>query len=234
MLTFIQNRYMMMSIIVESEGNVNEKIEISLPLREQVCNIIRGRIYRGELTSGTMLSERSVSRELGISTTPVKEAFRVLTAEGLLVTLPRRGVQVTDVTTNLEYVNFIRSALEGVAAYLAARNISKDQEAVLCSSIEKVEQGLAQDKFEEVTRYNDIIHETIREASGSIYLLNLLKDLREIDKCLRVKSIQFSEEERQQSFKEHYAIVQAVLAHDSEEAEKQMVNHIRVGFKRII
>ena len=87
---------------------MNEKIKINLPLREQVCNIIRGRIYRGELESGTMLSERSVSRELGISTTPIKEAFRVLTAEGLLVTLPRKGAQVTDVATNLEYVNFIR------------------------------------------------------------------------------------------------------------------------------
>ena len=109
---------------------MNEKIKINLPLREQVCNIIRGRIYRGELESGTMLSERSVSRELGISTTPIKEAFRVLTAEGLLVTLPRKGAQVTDVATNLEYVNFIRSALEGVAAYLAARNITPEQEAI--------------------------------------------------------------------------------------------------------
>lgn len=213
---------------------MNEKIKINLPLREQVCNIIRGRIYRGELESGTMLSERSVSRELGISTTPIKEAFRVLTAEGLLVTLPRKGAQVTDVATNLEYVNFIRSALEGVAAYLAARNISPEQEAILKTSIKKAEDGLKTDNFEKVTKYNDQIHETIREASNSVYLKNMLKDLREIDQCLRVKSVQFSGGERQQSFCEHRAIVEAVLDHDSEEAERQMVNHIRSGFRRLI
>ena len=85
-----------------------------------------------------------------------------------------------------------------------------------------------------MTKYNDQIHKTIREASNSVYLKNMLKDLREIDQCLRVKSVQFSGGERQQSFCEHRAIVEAVLDHDSEEAERQMVNHIRSGFRRLI
>lgn len=61
------------------------------PIRDQVADILRKRIISGDLANGEKLSERQISAELNISTTPVKEAFRLLQAEGLIYTLPRKG-----------------------------------------------------------------------------------------------------------------------------------------------
>ncbi|MEI3190540.1 MAG: winged helix-turn-helix domain-containing protein [Lachnospiraceae bacterium] len=60
------------------------------PIRDQVADILRKRIISGDLANGEKLSERQISAELNISTTPVKEAFRLLQAEGLIYTLPRK------------------------------------------------------------------------------------------------------------------------------------------------
>ena len=63
----------------------------AVPIRDQVADILRKRIISGDLANGERLSERQISAELNISTTPVKEAFRLLQAEGLIYTLPRKG-----------------------------------------------------------------------------------------------------------------------------------------------
>lgn len=60
-------------------------------MREQVANIIRKRIITGQIETDQQLIERELSRELDISTTPVKEAFHILESEGLLYTVSRKG-----------------------------------------------------------------------------------------------------------------------------------------------
>lgn len=75
------------------------------PIRDQVADILRKRIISGDLANGEKLSERQISAELNISTTPVKEAFRLLQAEGLIYTLPRKGSFVS--------ANGIRACLSG-------------------------------------------------------------------------------------------------------------------------
>ena len=62
------------------------------PIRDQVADILRKRIISGDLANGEKLSERQISTELNISTTPVKEAFRLLQAEGLIVHPAEKGI----------------------------------------------------------------------------------------------------------------------------------------------
>ena len=95
------------------------------PIRDQVADILRKRIISGDLANGEKLSERQISAELNISTTPVKEAFRLLQAEGLIYTLPRKGSFVSANASEHAYqVMLLRSSIDGVAAYLAAKRIN--------------------------------------------------------------------------------------------------------------
>src|SRR3977135_603425 len=64
-------------------------------LREHVHDVLRRAIIAGELPSGTILKERQMAAQLGVSTTPLKEALRRLEGEGLVATEPRRGIRVT-------------------------------------------------------------------------------------------------------------------------------------------
>ena len=209
-----------------------EKI-ITLPFRDQAASIIRSRIFRGELEPGTLLSERILSEELGISTTPVKEALRELNAEGLVKTLPRRGTVVADVRGNLECLSYIRAALEGLSANFAAKNISKEQEMELSTITERIRICTERDDAAGVAEQNDNLHRLLREAAGSLYLSNLLQQLGEIDASIRDRSVYRSREERERVCGEHLAIAAAVLSHDREKADALMNRHIREGYRRL-
>ena len=212
---------------------MNEKIEVGLTIREQVCNILRGRIFRGELPAGTLLSERTLSAELNISTMPIKEAFRVLSSEGLLTIVPRKGAEVSDIGKNKRYISYIRAALEGVAAYFAAQMAEDSQIEELDRAIKGVKACLEDGNLEKLQENNALIHEILRKAAGSSYLYRLLRDLAEMDKYMRIKAAGHSEEERLQDYEEHYQIIQAVREHNSIKAEELMRNHIRMGYERL-
>ena len=140
------------------------------PIRDQVADILRKRIISGELANGERLSERQISSELNISTTPVKEAFRLLQAEGLIYTLPRRGSFVSANASEHAYqVMLLRSSIDGVAAYLAAKRNNEElfrtMEEPLLKAEELINEG-AEDS-EMISHYNDAFHLAIREASGN-------------------------------------------------------------------
>ena len=217
----------------KSRKRMDEKIKVGLTIREQVCNILRGRIFRGELPAGTLLSERTLSAELNISTMPIKEAFRVLSSEGLLTIVPRKGAEVSDIGKNKRYISYIRAALEGVASYFAAQMITDSQSRELELAINSAKEYLEQGDLEKLQESNAQIHEILRKAAGSTYLYRLLNDLREMDKYMRVKAAVHSQEERLQDYQEHYKIVEAVQKHDGEKAEELMRNHIRRGYERL-
>jgi DNA-binding GntR family transcriptional regulator len=104
---------------------MEQKIVEAIPIRDQVVEIIREMILNGELKPEQQLSERQLGRELHVSTTPIKEAFRILQSEGLLYSVPRKGSFVSEFSKrNVLQTVYIRGAMEGVAAYFACQNIT--------------------------------------------------------------------------------------------------------------
>ena len=95
-------------------------------LREHVHHVLRRAIIAGELPAGTWLNERQMATELGVSTTPLKEALRRLESEGLVATEPRRGVRVTFDAGQAEEMALARAALEGMIARMAAQRIDAE------------------------------------------------------------------------------------------------------------
>lgn len=107
---------------------MNSRIVEAIPIREQVADIIRKMIVNGELKADQQISEREISQMLMVSTTPVKEAFRVLQSEGLLYSIPRKGSYISKLSRkNILQTVFMRGALEGVAAFFAARNATYNE-----------------------------------------------------------------------------------------------------------
>ena len=86
---------------------------------------LRALIIEGILAPGARLNERELSEQLGLSRTPLREAFRLLAAEGLLLQLPNRGVQVLALSReDVRHAFEVMASLEGLAGELAAARVT--------------------------------------------------------------------------------------------------------------
>src|SRR5579862_6440277 len=97
-----------------------------LALPEAAAERLRALIIEGELAPGARLNERELSERLGVSRTPLREAFRMLAADGLLVQLPNRGAQVVSLSRDdARHAFEVMAALEGLAGELAAARVTE-------------------------------------------------------------------------------------------------------------
>ena len=199
------------------------------PIRDQVADILRKRIISGDLANGEKLSERQISTELNISTTPVKEAFRLLQAEGLIYTLPRKGSFVSANASEHAYqVMLLRSSIDGVAAYLAAKRINEERYQIMEEPLMKAEELINEgtEDGETISHYNDLFHIAIREASGNEQIIAMGNNLSSIDKSLR-RLVNRDSVSMKSRHSEHKQILEFIRRGNCEEAELAMVHHIR-------
>lgn len=170
---------------------MNSRIVEAIPIREQVADIIRKMIVNGELKADQQISEREISQMLMVSTTPVKEAFRVLQSEGLLYSIPRKGSYISKLSRkNILQTVFMRGALEGVAAFFAARNATYNEimimeEALNCAGELVDKAQLTSEIAVRLTENNNLFHSTLRSASKNTYLVGLIDNMRSIDQSIR-------------------------------------------------
>lgn len=195
-------------------------------LHEEVADRLRQRIFDGELAPGSFLDEVQLAQELSISRTPLREALKVLTAEGLVRHEPRRGCFVAEVTEqDLDEIFPVIALLEGRCAYEAAQNAS---EADL-QALEELHARLARHaKARRVNDYyavNFAIHEAIITLADNRWLAQVITDLRKIVKLARLQQLH-APGRLEQSLSEHLAVFAALKARDAEGAEAAMRTHL--------
>ena len=219
--------------------NLSDRIIEAAPLREQVADILRGMILKGQFEAGEQLSERQLCSAFNISTTPVKEALRMLQTEGLVYSVPRKGTFVSNVLGDrISQSIMMRASLEGIAAGFAARDCTEGEilqmEAVLNQAARMYDGGGVPD-WKKLIALNDDFHGMIRDACQNDYLINLIRSLRTIDHSLRTISFELPNalDNHKQSLIEHRRILQAIKAHDSETAEAVMNAHVRDSAERV-
>ena len=214
---------------------MKDGIEISLPIRDQVADILRRRIISGELGPGEKISERELSAALNVSTAPIKDAIRTLNVEGLLRTYPRRGTFVTNVLgENIFQLIHTRSVIEGSAAYWGTINITDEGLSQMESYLQKFERLLHSadmtdpEVLEQVTGYNYHFHLILSNAAGNDYLNRLIQIMGSINNTIR-HIYYFSDfsTDYEQSLTDHTDIYNAAKSRDPELAEKLTVTHIR-------
>ena len=196
-------------------------------LAESVYYQIRRKILNGKYTSGENLTELEVSKELNVSRTPVREAFKHLESEGLLELRPNRGAVVVGIgRSDIEDIYEIRSLLEGRAAERAALQADKKALEQLAEILDLTEFYIERKDFDRVTTMDDRFHRTIYELTGSRMLQRILKELHAYAENIRERSIK-EPGRAELMLREHRAIVEAMVAQNPEKAGQLMVQHVQ-------
>ncbi|MBC7470797.1 MAG: GntR family transcriptional regulator [Ramlibacter sp.] len=194
------------------------------PLAKLVVDSIREKIVSGEYAGGERLVEAHLSTELGVSRMPVREALRVLAAEGIVTIEPRRGATVTVYSPEqiLELVE-VRATLEALNAKLAAKRHDPEQirklELVLAAGAKIAERAdLAQ-----LQEDNNNFHEALAQIAANETLREMVRSLRDRTAVIFAPH---SRKRAKQNWVEHAAIMRAVVAGDAELAGLLAARHV--------
>lgn len=206
-------------------------------LHDEVAAKLRERIFAGQLAPGGFIDEPSLCAELAISRTPLREALKVLTAEGLVRHEPRRGCFVSQVTEqDLDEIFPVIALLEGRCAYEAARNATDADLQALDQLHERLQRSARAKRITEYYETNFAIHEAIIVLANNRWLAQVIGDLRKIVKLARLQQLH-APGRLEQSLSEHMAVYAALKARDAEGAEAAMRTHLtrqRVALRELV
>ncbi len=155
-------------------------------LREHVHERLRRAIVAGKFREGERLNERQLADMLGVSTTPVKDAIRMLESEGLVRTEARRGVFVEFSARQALEMALGRAALESVMTHIAANRISQAEIAEMARLIEEMAHATEHGDLEDLVNLNEAYHGMIHRISGCGYLERRLDGQRMYDHSQRI------------------------------------------------
>lgn len=188
-----------------------------------VLDTLRQSIRDGHYKPGQRMRETEVANELGVSRTPVREAFRQLQADGLLTMEPWRGVVVAEMDEQqIIELYAMRRVLEGAAAGLAARHAAESQIAALEDVLDA---SAAETDPDTLAALNRQFHQGIYTAAHNRYLLKALHALS--DSMALLPSTTYALSDRPATaLAEHREILDAVRKRDFEAAERTAREHI--------
>lgn len=201
---------------------------------DHVYRSIREQILTGVLPSGEWLREGDLASALGVSRTPVREAFRRLATEGLVHHERNRGVQVATWSLHdLDEIFSLRTELEPWACGLAAISGDADVEELrMFASEMDVAAARPSPDIDRITDLNNHFHRAILTAAGNSRLSAVLLSLVQIPLVRRTFS-HYSPEVLHRSLAHHHEIVEALAARDSAWATSVMRSHVRSAWASI-
>lgn len=196
-------------------------------LYEDVAELLRQRIFRGELAPGSWIDELKLAEEFGISRTPLREALKVLATEGLITMKVRRGAYVTEVSTqDLHDVYHLLSLLESDAAGVVAQRATPAELKELQALHDELEHASAdRGRFFAI---NERFHMRLLEIANNRWRDQLVADLRKVMKLNRHHSL-LKAGRIAESLEEHRALMRALALRDAEGATRRMQEHFRNG-----
>ncbi|MGI6697613.1 MAG: GntR family transcriptional regulator [Clostridiales bacterium] len=196
-------------------------------LREKIFLKLRQDILDGKYKAGDSLVELKLAEEMGVSRTPVREAIRQLELEGLVYSIPNKGVFVEGITgQDIEDIYAIRECMEGLAARWAIERMDEQSLKELENLCELMEFYTGKGDLDRVGELNSKFHDLIFESTKSKPLKQILIDFQYYIGNIRLASLK-SPGRAEQSLKEHKAIVEAFKDRDVERGERVLVEHIR-------
>ena len=199
------------------------------PLYVEVAELVRQQIYSRELEPGSWIDEMKMVEKFGISRTPLREALKVLAAEGLVTMKPRRGAYVTEVSEkDLRDVYHLLSLLESDAAAVVAQTASDQQLQLLQDLHLALEQAVSDaDQFFHI---NEQFHMQLLAMCDNRFLSQTVADLRKVMKLNRHNSL-FKTGRIEESLAEHRAIVAALTQRDAALTVQRMREHFDNGLE---
>ena len=214
--------------------SIKDEVSDKYSLRGRVYNRIREDILDGRYNNNDELKEIAIGEELGVSRTPVREAFRQLELEGLISIIPNRGAYVTGITVkDVKDIYMIRSKLEGLAARWAVDNITPEQMEEMEENIYLSEFHAGKNHTDQIAELDNRFHEIIYEACNSKMLENQLREYHEY--VLRVRRKTLSKSGRStKSTEEHKMIMEAIKSGERDLAEKTANDHVINAYENMV
>ncbi len=202
-------------------------------LYEEVAELLRQRIFSRELQPGSWIDELKLAEQYGISRTPLREALKVLAAEGLVTMKVRRGAYVTEVSErDLADVYHLLSVLEADAAGVVASEATDAQLRELQALHQELEAAArpGSEDHQQFFAVNERFHMRLLAVANNRWRDQMVADLRKVMKLNRHNSL-FKAGRIEESLREHRAIMTALAARDSAAAAQRMHEHFRNGLE---
>ncbi|HAZ19314.1 MAG TPA: GntR family transcriptional regulator [Clostridiales bacterium] len=198
----------------------------STSLTDEVFKELEQAILDGSFQAGDSLIETKLSKQLGVSRTPIREALRQLEHEELVRTIPNKGAVVIGISIkDIEDMYTIRIAIEGLAAQWAAESATPDRIAQLREIVELQEFYSVKNEPVQIWQLDSRFHSLLYTICGSRILKHTLGTFHNYVQKGRELSI--SAEGRITALvAEHRAIYEAIVAHDSLKAKELTEQHI--------
>lgn len=194
---------------------------------DAVADILREAILDGVLEPGAWLREAEVSSELQVSRTPVRDAFRILAAEGLLTIKANQGAIVSPTTSDdILELYVMREVLEALAARLAARRAPERCMEEFARLLPMMKRAAEENNIAELYRLNFTFHTIIREAAGNRYLQRSLAQLQNAARRFPDPTMTLPGR-TEESIQEHVSLAEAISGGDVEAAEELAGRHMR-------
>lgn len=201
-----------------------------MPTRIKIASIVRKAILSGEIAAGEELSLTDTAEKLGVSRTPVREAFQTLASEGLIELRMNKGAIVKPIDEDFIMDHFgIRMLLEGEAVARAIKNKMDYLPLQKLQTEIAKEKNLAEGNAYE--RYNTQFHTSIWTASKSQKLYNFCETIWNGPSFSRAVP---DEEHRRNSIDEHDIIISHIACQRAEEGRKAMVAHLKRSMQNIL
>ena len=208
----------------------------SITLTERLFDALQQAIVEGEIPQGSKISEPELARQHGVSRGSLREAMARLEARKLVERKPNLGARVVTLSyEQLIEIFQLREALEGMAARLAAQNMSEREieelQKLLNQHGEQIAEQHGQAYFQ---KQGDLdFHYRIVQGSKNKQLIELL--CNDLYHLLRMYRYQFGMRSKrsQQAYEEHQYLINAIAARDPEMAELLMRQHIRASRRNV-
>ncbi|OUL98056.1 GntR family transcriptional regulator [Variovorax sp. JS1663] len=204
-----------------------EVIEIArLSLHDQVAARLRTLLVEGQIAPGAKLNERELCEQLRVSRTPLREAIKLLAAEGLVDLLPNRGAVAVKLTeADVQNTFELLATLEGMSGELAAQRITEAELAELRALHYEMMACFARRDLSGYYRINARIHTAINEAAKNPVLSNTYRAIN-----VRVQSLRFRTNQDEAKWKsavaEHERMIEALAARDAVAMRTLMIEHL--------
>ncbi len=195
-------------------------------LHDQVAERVRALIFDAELAPGDWIDEVQLAERWDISRTPLREALKVLVAEGLVELVPRRGCRVVAMTeADADALFPIMALLEGRCAFEATRNAGDTEQRELQRMHDALERAASARDIDAYYKANHVFHSYVQTLANNRWLDRVTGDLRRFVRMLRGRQLALPGRIAA-SMDEHRVLLAAMIDGDAMRAERAMHDHL--------
>lgn len=213
------------SIFIEEEF----RPQYPVSLVEQITEFLTNAIVEGRLIGGQRLVENELRRRFGISRAPIRESFRILEKNGLLISIPRKGTFVRKITQkDIEENSPVRAYLEGLAARLATLHLVPEDIEKMKLALSKMMEAAKKNDFKDYFQYHVVYHEIFINASKNDTLIEILENLRRQDIWFRLSYV-WHQVNFEYAIQVHQEILDLFIKKEADRVETIVKEHILIA-----